>query len=455
MFTQRQIHKLVDKGDQARAGGDLAEAAHSYQDACQLAGAAAAQDPSAVDHQELLGRIQLALGDVQHRRGDNRAAVDTLTAAESTWEMVAELRGASAGDGMMQIRDIAVDGLPGSSGGPVTERILADVAIIRARAHAELGHPFSGLVDAQQALYTYVVHAQSADPPSDFDQALTATGAGYVQMKVGGDPEIVAAAAGYAVSRYAQSLATVQPWQREAAWTKHWDEFRLAVDVAYIAYRALGQHDLAEAVRRLVDPDHSGRPDAWEDAIDQLRQRPTLPAVLAELAPDLKARLPGLAAASLPLVPLLRVRLAQAPDVAVQLARLSEAALDRGDPRSGMRLALDAHVLFAGTSQLGTAQLRYQFHRYGPAWCRVLYRAGRQWHDDGQSEVAVDAANWLTGLVSSLFPHAIVDAGIRSLLRDCLRWQRELYSGLGDTQAVADVTRAEETLATLGGTAAG
>jgi hypothetical protein len=444
MNPGKRIRRLLDRGDRSRAGGDLAAAIDSYQQARGLAEADAGQDPHDIDGHELLARIQTTLGELHYQHHDHQAAIEVLKVAEASWERVAGLRGARDGQGLVQaVTDLGIGGLPGSDGGPEIERAIADVAIIRARAHAELGHPFSGLADAQQALFAYVVQAQAADPPADFDQALVAAGAAYVQLRVGGDPEIIAAAAGYAVFRYGQGFVAVEPWRRAGAQIEHWRDVTTAVDVAYSAYRALGQHDRAEAVRRLVEPDGAPGPDRpGEDVIGPLRQRPTLPAVLAQVAPELHARLPELAAANQLVVPLLRVRLASAAEVAAELARLAEAALDRGDLPAGMRLALDAHLLFAGASQLGTSQLRYQYHQYGAAWSRVLHRAGRQWLDDGAAAVAVDASDWLTGVCGGLIPHAIYDEEIRSLVTICLRWQHELYTGLGDAQAVENVAQA-------------
>ncbi|MDG4770343.1 hypothetical protein [Solwaraspora sp. WMMD792] len=295
------------------------------------------------------------------------------------------------------------------------------------------------------------MQAEAGHLASTFDQALIAMAAAEVQMRAGGDPEIIAAAAGYAVYHYAQGFVALEPWERDQAQMDHWHDFTMAAEIANVAHLALGQHDRAKAVRQLIEQGGAVRHE-WPgaDLIRQLRQRPTLPAVLAKVAPELNARLPGLAGASVPMVPVLRVRLESAPDVATELAQLAEAALDRGDMPSGMRLALDAHLLFAATSLLGTNKMRYQFHRYGAAWARVLYRAGRQWFDDGNGSDAADASGWLTGVADILFMHAVYDVEIRSLIATWLRWQHELYTSLGDTESVANVARATATLATFG-----
>ncbi|ROO59341.1 tetratricopeptide repeat protein [Micromonospora sp. Llam0] len=190
----KRIRDLLDNGDRSHNRSDVDAAIRAYQEACGLAEAAVERDPEDADAHELLARIHLTLGDWQTQRNDLQAAVKTLKAAESTWEKAGALRYAQTHEGLLRIvPDTGISGLPGADGGPEFERAIADVAIARAQAHAGLGNLFSALADAQQALFTYIVQAEAGHLASDFDQALIAVAAAEVQMRAGGDPEIIAA----------------------------------------------------------------------------------------------------------------------------------------------------------------------------------------------------------------------------------------------------------------------
>jgi tetratricopeptide (TPR) repeat protein len=445
------MQKLIREGDRRYGQGDLGSAINRYHEARELAEAATRDDPVDAEAYQQLATIQYVLGDWHIQRQEYESAIEVLNAAGTTWEKVAELQGSLAGQGSIQVTDMeSMAGLPGWGGGPETEQRIADVAITRARAHTEVAHAFSALADAQQALFAYLVFAQSAEPPPDLDLARVAAWAAYVQMKMGGDLEVTAAAAGYAVARYGQAFLDVPGTQGTELRAAHLHIFGLAADVAYLSYLALGEADLAATVRRLIETSGASHPDRPErETVDSLRARPRLPDMLAELAPELHARLPDLAAASQPVVPLLRIAPGEAPEVAAELASLAEAAFGRGDLRYGLSLGLEAHVLFAGASQLGTMQMRYQLYRYGPAWARVLYRCGQLALQDGAETTAVDAASWLTGVVGGLFPHATYDQEIRTLLLTCTRWQQELYSQVGDREAAENVVQAIDALRQL------
>jgi hypothetical protein len=94
--------------------------------------------------------------------------------------------------------------------------------------------------------------------------------------------------------------------------------------------------------------------------------------------------------------------------------------------------------------------MRYQFGDFGPSWAIAVKTLGQllggRDQAAGQALGAIDAAEWLTGIINQLTPFLIMDAKARATAIDCLRWQQGAYTAAGDTAATARIAQALQTL---------
>jgi hypothetical protein len=122
------------------------------------------------------------------------------------------------------------------------------------------------------------------------------------------------------------------------------------------------------------------------------------------------------------------------------------AAIMSTDPAAGLRLGLEAHVLYAHQSELQTLEMRYTMGEHGPAWARTLLLCSRAAEDTGRRDLALDLASWMGGTVDALVPFAFVDPDVFALLRACLAWHADLLRRSGDTAAAENAERALESV---------
>jgi tetratricopeptide (TPR) repeat protein len=129
-------------------------------------------------------------------------------------------------------------------------------------------------------------------------------------------------------------------------------------------------------------------------------------------------------------------------------------------PREGLRIGLEAHLLFAIGSRVDPPYLRYQFDKFGVPWARLLLgccrslaaMADQRW----ALPMALDLAGWNLGVINNLLPWVIFSAGatagspgrlppgpravadgvnVAELARDCLTQHAELHDADGDHEA--------------------
>ncbi len=432
------VNSLLNRARRLRGRQHVAEALASYREACDLMRAASQDLPTDPDLAEQLAGALVEMGACQLVLGDAEDAATTLTEAESVCEKLARLQSA------MRSPEITITILedvvewPGMCGEPRTANLLAVAVAYRALAHNAIGNPFSGISDAQQAVLTHVLLAED-DPNSSswLEVAQSAAAAAHVQVFLNGDPELAVAAADYAVSTLLDAVRDGAPVGEP--------HMLAAIESSVIVETALARPRAMVGV--LLHPSGSALgPRDIADLAGHLAARRSLPDVLAERAPDLAGELPDLAVADTTLVPLMRVNWHRAPEFAERLSVLCRTCFDDNDVTGALRLGLEAHALFAGASMLGTTPMRYQYHRYGPAWARVLHAIGRYWQDRGEQVGVLDAAGWLGGVLNNVLVHALIDEDIRTATRPQAQWLRETYRAAGKDLLMQ---RAEERLAML------
>ncbi len=178
-----RVLDLVDEGERRYAVGDRTAAIVRLQEACATVRAVLAggsRDP--VDLKQL-GAMLYKLGEWLREDKRFEAAAQALDEAESSYERL----GGQAG------------------------MLVADVVLRRARVRAEAGRPFSAVADVEQAvlLASRDMQQRPRDDSTMLAAARAAAFAGFVQLYVGGDPELAVNAANWASSVYSALGARV------------------------------------------------------------------------------------------------------------------------------------------------------------------------------------------------------------------------------------------------------
>jgi hypothetical protein len=127
--------------------------------------------------------------------------------------------------------------------------------------------------------------------------------------------------------------------------------------------------------------------------------------------------------------------------VAGVFAQSATAVMEK-DRAAGLRLGLEAHVLYAHESERQSPQMRYNMGEHGPPWARTLLLCSQVCQRQELPELALDLASWMGGVVNALTPFALVDAETRTLMRNCLTWHVELLPESGDAKAADNATQA-------------
>jgi hypothetical protein len=116
------------------------------------------------------------------------------------------------------------------------------------------------------------------------------------------------------------------------------------------------------------------------------------------------------------------------------------------DPAAGLRLGLEAHVLYARQSERQTPEMRYNMGEHGPPWVRTLLSCSQICEQHSLRDLALDLASWMAGIMNALAPFAFVDAGTRSLVRSCLTWHIEILNRSGDSEGAAEAAQVLQTI---------
>lgn len=183
----------------------------------------------------------------------------------------------------------------------------------------------------------------------------------------------------------------------------------------------LAEMTLARALDRIPPPSGSGPQPA---VVGQLKSSVTAPAIDCSLICTSQRCTAGDAL------------------VVAGLFAAGTAAVMANDRAAGLRLGLEAHVLYAHQSERQTPEMRYNMGEHGPPWARTLLLCSQACERHDLRDLARDLASWMGGVVNSLVPFALVDTETRSLLRTCLTWHVELLNKSGDAEAAANAAQA-------------
>lgn len=363
-----------------------------------------------------LGSVLYALGEIERGAGRFSAAVATLEEAEAAYSSLG--------------RDAE------------TAQLVADVVIRRARVHAHAGRPLSAIADVQQAVLGCLDLATGPlRSPARLAVARVLAHAAHVQLAIGGDPDLVAGAADFAIREIVGGLAPGDSLQVSPVDA---GTIMLAGTTAALVHTAAGRPQLAQAAQWLTAmmSDDPAAPAAAD--VERLRiGQPTLAAVLTETgndnyldvltAPPTDVRL---------LVPAMRVSTGVAAGYGAMLGRMQ---LETSGPPERL-VGLEAHALFAWASQQGDLNMRYQFKTFGSEWLSAVVNFGQRHAEQEIWPAAVDAAAWLTGIVGQLAPFTLIDTDVRRDVLAIMDWQEHIYTATGDAGAAARVAEARDTI---------
>lgn len=446
-----------DRADLAVAVEDFAAARTAQTLALDIATALAARTPEDIRAWQAVGATRYALIESCCRTGDFGAALESADACLAAYAKVAD-------SGVTQ----------GSSGADVAP-LVADVRARRAVALAGSGQVTAALLEADDAVGAYV-GLGAEDWGSGYlpDLARVLSTVAPVRARYG-EPDHAAATADYAIRLYVENAARIN--RRPDAPTHARCLFE-AAQTASDLHAAAGRTDLAlsaanvgrqTAAARRIDG-FAPREHAYAGALARYTIRLTedgksdesdvflaescaidpgaYARVAAEAYPLSRARveIPPLADAlraaqamlrDIELPELLDGLLADpwsvkpslsttdrcpadlAPEIAETLAAAAVRMLGEGDPH-GLRLCLEANVVFAGASAREVPAHRYDFAAYGTVWAQALAMAAWRFHETGSESVgwyAADLAAWLLGVLDRLAPLAVGQPDVAELIR--------------------------------------
>ncbi|WP_051799663.1 tetratricopeptide repeat protein [Catenuloplanes japonicus] len=366
----------------------------------------------------------------------------------------------------------------GLSGSLDVAPLLADVQARRGLAQMQRGFVASAVLELDEAVSAYVILTERDDThKADLARVLSLNA--QVLSGGGGDPDLAVRSADMAVRHFLQLADRINARPDAPVYARylrgaarlaaeiHGGQGDLematqAADIAVTVARSLapaglheirelidalarsaahlraagriGEADAALAEARLTDPDA-------DEAYDADWTRLTLAAALEAAGNALgRERVESLSVLVTPpegtalVIPTGRCPMQLAPAYAEQLAALAVALLD-ADPETGIRLAMEAHYLFAGASSAQTVQMRYQFAHPGTQWARLLLTFSRWLEAAGASPLALDLAGWLSGVAQRLMPFALLDADLRALVADSFEHHGNLLMASGDAEA--------------------
>ena len=119
---------------------------------------------------------------------------------------------------------------------------------------------------------------------------------------------------------------------------------------------------------------------------------------------------------------------------ATELAELVRPMLAH-DSATALTLGLEAHYLFAISSERESHRMRYETSTYAPVWAQVLLDISGAYHASGQTEMALDLAGWSAEVATALIPFTMTDLEMKILAGDCLRHHGDLLAAKGDFTA--------------------
>jgi hypothetical protein len=403
-----------------------------------------------------------------HGRGERPVAIDLLREACALLREVISSPGAEAGDALHLESVLSVLGLwlksagdsqgaaeAISEGSALRERhgagppgLAPDVVMVRALAHADAGDALSALADAQQAATMAHDVAMDRHSPRPVEAAYVLARAGRLQLRLGCDPDLAVAAADWALRRFLNSFGT-GPGRIPEVFAS---AFHDASWTAWIAHTAAGRQDVANEVRSIYVAAGVGLAAFVELAAEPVRTgQPTLAQVFgwtrrrdlakALTAPAMKVKI---------LVPAMRCRPQDLPKYALELTEL-QASIPGNVPgqvsgQAGTLLAMESHAMLNAALTLGVPELRKRFGPYGMAWLQAVTQVGDDMINRGNAPAAIDAADWMTGIIDKILQFAPADSQARGAAVVAAGFQHDVYDTVGDSAAAAHAIKTLETL---------
>jgi tetratricopeptide (TPR) repeat protein len=130
---------------------------------------------------------------------------------------------------------------------------------------------------------------------------------------------------------------------------------------------------------------------------------------------------------------------------AVELAELVRPLL-AVDADTALTLGLEAHYLFAISSERESERMRYETSTYAPCWARVLLDISEAYHAAGQTEMALDLAGWSAEVATALIPFTMTSVEVKDLAGACYRHHGDLLAVTGDLTASQHALEAAQQL---------
>lgn len=437
---EQRASELLGQARRQQAAGQVEEALHTQLNAVELIRASLDACPDNPESRKTAAAALRTLGSLQTQLDQLDAAIASFDECEEHYRfldeaecaevsaLIADVRARRGfalmrqGRGASAVADVdaAVTTYAELSGSPSARPPAREVA--RALATASLvlsrfGDPLLAREAADAALRTYLPAAHAGrftvptgDVPHLRHAALVAA-ALHVQH---GQPEVALVAANLAVQLLGDGSGETLSHLRTllARPDELSPEQLAALDGAFTA-----------ALCRIT----RGTPLPGSD-LDRLRRTTLAAALTGVTASDELAAIPGKPTRAV-VVPAQRCPRPLVPTRARWLAELAVTTLPQA-PIEGMRLALEAHYLFAAAAR--SADSDDQLPAYGPLWVRTLLAASAWFEARAEQAMAVDLACWAAGVADRLMPYAFSDGELAALLHDCVSHHGRLLIACGD-----------------------
>jgi tetratricopeptide (TPR) repeat protein len=486
--------KLTETAAGLQRRGRLEPALTFYTEALDLADKRVRADPA--DDRPLRDRASIlyALGSLHTDAARWNAAVTVLEEAEKVYR---ELAGRGA------------DGI---------EPLIADVKARRATARMLGGRGASAVLEVDEAVsYHLGLPASEQTAARSLDMARVLTSNATILDRFG-DPDLAVASADRAIRLYTSLadainaapdldfqfehlLAVADIAARIHSASRRFDRAFEADDLAVHAARALataGGSATAVAVRLTRKGLHlraAGRPDQGDEADACLAEGSALDAaavlqataeweravkagppvtlgmalVEANLALGIGRARPVLDALAVPataggiLSPSGRCSQDAARTHADELGKIAIDLLPLS-PLPGLRLALEAHYLFAVGTRHAAPVVRHQFDSSGIPWARLLLASCQAldgMHEEWALPLALDLASWNFGVIVQLQPFVMtaqrylktgrpppgdLDTSVVQLVGDCLSMHASLHTRNDDDEAAQQIKQVAKLL---------
>jgi hypothetical protein len=307
--------------------------------------------------------------------------------------------------------------------------------------HARAGRGASALVAAENRMLA-LLDGLDDDEPFTIDVAWALSQHAEVLHRFG-DPDLAVAAADLALRTFLNRGDEIN--RMLVAKASYVRAFIAAALIAADIHERFGRADIAESARSMAADAVAGSPGITIDpalplladmslarALDRVR---TPVAGRSREAGEAVGRIKGsvIAPATDCSLILTSGRCSELnPVLVAQLLAVGTEAVIADDPVAGLRLGLEAHVLYASLSEAQTSEMRYDFAAHGPHWARTLLLCSRAAAQHDLRDLALDLAAWMGGAAEGLAPFVVIDTETRSLARDCLAWHAEILESSGE-----------------------